>query len=58
MDNGAKLIRDRAIQFLRHILDIFVALYYLRKPAGGAARTGVIGVITSIIAICESLKLI
>ena len=51
MDNGATLIRNRGIQFLRNILDIFVALYYLRQPKGKATRAGIIGFITSIISL-------
>ena len=51
MDNGSTLIRNKGIQFLRNILDIFVASYLIRQPKGGAAKTGIIGVVTSLIAI-------
>ena len=51
MDNGSVLIRNKGIQFLRNILDIFVASYLIRQPKGGAAKTGIIGVVTSLIAI-------
>jgi len=43
---------------VRSLLDIWVGVYYLNKPKGQAGKVGVIGVITSIIGICQSLKLI
>ncbi len=58
MEEGSKIIKSLAIEIIRNILDIFVANYYINKPAGQAARIGTIGVITSIIGICQSLKLI
>ena len=58
MEEGSVIIKSRAFEIIRNILDIFVANYYLNKPAGQAARIGVIGVISSIIGICQSLKLI
>ena len=58
MDNGSTLIRNKGIQFLRNILDIFVASYLLRQPRGQAGKAGVIGVITSLIGIAESLKVV
>lgn len=56
MESGKKLIIGRLVDFVKCILDIFVANYYLKLPQGGAARTGVIGVITSVIGICQALK--
>lgn len=58
MEKGKTLILGRAIDCVRSILDILVANYYLTQPKGGAAKTGVIGVISSIIAICQALKVI
>lgn len=58
MDNGSKVIKGKMIEFLKNILDIFVASYYLNKPAGKAGRIGVIGMITSIIGLCKELKVI
>jgi len=58
MDKGSKIIKSKAFEIIRSILDIFVGVYYLNKPAGSAARIGVVGVITSIIGICQSLKII
>ena len=58
MDNGVKLIRDRGIHFLKNIMNIFIAVYYLSKPEGKASKIGVIGIITSIIGILESLRII
>jgi|688.fasta_scaffold508513_1 hypothetical protein len=58
MDSGSKILKSKAVEIIRNILDIFVAHYYINKPAGKAARIGVVGVITSIIGICQSLKLI
>ncbi len=56
MSKGQELIIGRAVDCLRCVLDIFVANYYLCKPAGGAARTGVIGVISSLIGIYQAVK--
>ena len=56
MDSGKKLIIGRLVDCVKCILDIFVAKYYLNMPKGAAARTGVIGVITSVIGICQALK--
>lgn len=58
MEKGKQLIIGRAVDFLKNILDIFVANYYINLPAGGASRTGVIGVITSIIGLSQALKMI
>jgi hypothetical protein len=55
---GATIIKSKVVEIIRNILDIFVANYYLNKPAGKAAKIGVIGVITSLIGICQSLRLI
>jgi hypothetical protein len=43
---------------LKNILDILVAIYYLQQAKGGATRIGFIGVVTSLAAITQSLKLI
>jgi hypothetical protein len=58
MEKGKELIIGRAVDFLKNILDIFVANYYINLPVGGAAKTGIIGVITSIIGLCQALKMI
>lgn len=58
MESGSKILKGKAVEIIRDILDIFVANYYINKPAGKAARIGVVGVITSIIGICQSLSLI
>ena len=58
MQEGMKVMRGKAIVFIRNILDIFVANYYLNQPVGQAARIGVIGTITSLIALCQALKVI
>lgn len=58
MEKGKDLILGRAVDFLKNILDILVASYYLTQPKGAAASTGVIGVITSLVAICQALKVI
>lgn len=57
-EKGLKIIKSKAVEIIKNILDIFVALYYLRKPSGQARRIGVIGVITSLIGVAQSLKLI
>ncbi len=54
--NGGKLIKERAFDMIRCILDCLVALYYL-KGTFGAKTAGVIGVITSIMGILQSLKI-
>ena len=48
----------RAVDFIKNILDIFVAKYLLSKPKGAAAKIGVIGVITSLIGIAQSMKVV
>lgn len=58
MDSGSKLLKGKGVEIVRSLLDIWVGVYYLNKPAGQAAKVGVIGVITSIIGICQSLKII
>jgi hypothetical protein len=58
MDSGSKILKGKAFEIIRNVLDIFVAHYYIHRPAGKAARIGVVGVITSLIGICQSLKLI
>lgn len=58
MESGSKILKGKAVEIIRDILDIFVAHYYLNKPAGKAARIGVVGVITSLIGIAQSLKFI
>lgn len=58
MEKGKTLILGRALDFIKCILDILVANYYLTQPKGGAAKTGVIGVVTSLLAICQALKVI
>jgi hypothetical protein len=58
MEKGSKILKGKAIELLRNILDISVARYYLNKPAGSAAKIGIIGVITSLIGLSQSLKLI
>ena len=55
MEKGSTLIKNLALEFLRNILDIFVASYYLNQPAGKAKTIGVIGVITSVIGIVQVL---
>ena len=58
MEMGAKVMKSKLLIFLRNILDIFVANYYLNKPQGKAFKIGVIGVITSIIGLCQAMKVI
>jgi len=58
MEMGAKIMKSKILVFIRNILDIFVANYYLNKPQGQAFKVGIIGVITSIIALCQALQLI
>ena len=58
MSKGTILIRSKLIDFIKNILDIFVANYYIHKPAGKAGKIGVIGTITSLIGIGQSLKLV
>ena len=55
MEKGQALIKNLVIEFIRNILDIFVASYYLNKPVGKAKSIGVIGVITSLIGIGQAL---
>lgn len=58
MEKGTKILIGRAIEFIKNILDIFVAKYLISKPKGSAAKIGVIGVITSLIGIAQSLKIV
>ena len=58
MQEGMKVMRGKLVQFLKCILDLFVANYYLHMPKGQAARIGVVGTITSLIALCQALKVI
>ena len=58
MEMGAKIMKSKILLFIRNILDILVANYYLNKPEGKAFKIGIIGVITSIIGICQALKLL
>jgi len=55
MQKGQALLKKLGFEILRNILDIFVASYYLNKPAGKAKTIGVIGVITSLIGIAQAL---
>lgn len=55
MEKGSKILKSKALEILRNILDIFVARYYLHKPAGSAAKIGVLGVISSVISISQSV---
>lgn len=57
MESGGQLIKSKAFDLIRSILDCLIALYYLRDTLGPKAA-GVIGVITSIMAIIQSIKLI
>lgn len=56
MEKGPILIKGLALEFIRNILDIFVASYYLNQPAGKAKTIGVLGVITSVIGIVQALN--
>jgi hypothetical protein len=58
MEEGSKIIKSRAVDIIKNLLDIFVALYYLRRPEGQAQRIGVVGVVTSLIGVCQSLKFV
>lgn len=58
MEMGAQVMKSKILLFIRNILDIFVANYYLHRPQGQAFKIGIIGVITSLIALCQALKLI
>ena len=55
---GEKLIRSKSIEFLRNILDLFIACYYLNKPLNSSPRIAVIGMTTSILALGKSMHLI
>ena len=55
MDKGQILLKKLAVEFIRNVLNVFVAYYYLNRPAGKAGKFGVIGVITSLIAIGQAL---
>ena len=58
MEKGEKLMRSKSIELLRNILDVVVACYYINKPANAAARVGIVGILTSLIGIAQSLELI
>ena len=58
MEMGAKIMKSKVLLFIKNILDIFVANYYLNKPQGKAFKVGIIGVISSLIGICQALKVI
>ena len=58
MEMGAKIMKSKVLIFIKNILDIFVANYYLNKPEGKAFKVGIIGVISSLIGICQALKVI
>lgn len=58
LDKGEQLVRSKSIEFLRNILDIFVACYYINRPQGLAGRTGFIGMLTSLIVLGQALQLI
>ena len=51
-------MRSKSIEFLRNLLDIVVACYYLNKPPSTAARVGIVGILTSLIGLGQSLELI
>jgi hypothetical protein len=55
MEKGQLLLKKLAIEFVRNVLNVFVAGYYLNRPVGKAKTYGVIGVITSLIAIGQAL---
>ena len=57
-EKGEKEMRSKSIEFLRNILDIVVACYYLNKPPNTAARVGIVGILTSLIGLSQSLQLI
>jgi len=50
------LVKKKAFDLIRCLLDIFVALYYL-KGSITAQKAGQIGVVTSIMAILQSLNI-
>ena len=56
MEMGAKIMRSKVIGVIKCILDIVIANYYLNPGEGKAKKTGIIGVITSIIGILQVLK--
>lgn len=58
MEKGVRIMKGKVVILLKSIMDIFVANYYLNKPAGQAGKIGIIGVVTSLIAICQHLKVI
>ena len=55
MEKGQVLLKKLTVEFIRNILDVFVAYYYINKPAGKAKTFGMIGVITSLIGIGQAL---
>jgi len=55
MNKGQVVLKKIVIEFIRNILDIFVAYYYINTPAGKAKTFGIIGVITSLIRIGQEL---
>ena len=58
LERGEKQMRSQSIEFLRNILDVVVACYYINKPNNTAARVGIVGILTSLIGLAQSLKLI
>lgn len=56
LDNMTNEVKKRAFDLIRCLLDVLVALFYL-KGSIPAKKAGILGVITSIMAICQSLKL-
>lgn len=57
LDEVVSEIKGKAFDLIKCLLDILVAFYYW-KGSIPAKKAGIIGVITSIMAICQSLKLI
>ena len=55
MEKGQVLLKKLTVEFIRNILDVFVAYYYINKPVGKAKTFGMIGVITSLIGIGQAL---
>ena len=58
MEKGMQIMKGKIVIFLKNILDIFVANYYLNQPKGGASKAGIIGTITSVLAILQALKML
>ncbi len=55
MEKGQLLLKQLTVEFIRNVLDVFVAYYYINKPVGKAKTFGMIGVITSLIGIGQAL---